>query len=135
MADYPELSAESQAIWEANGAWWGGVMGDGNRWHRELIAPATERLLSIRAGERVLDLACGNGQFSRRMAELGAHVVACDVSASMLQCARSRGVNDIDYRRMDLANPSELAALGEAEFDAAVCTMALMDMAMIGPHC
>ncbi|HYW42840.1 MAG TPA: class I SAM-dependent methyltransferase [Bryobacteraceae bacterium] len=111
-------------------------MGEGNRWHRQLVAPATERLLAIRAGERALELACGNGQFARRLAELGAHVVACDFSSAQLECARRRTVANadrIEYRLADLTKEEDLAGLGAGEFDAAVCNMALMDIAAITP--
>src|SRR5258708_27331174 len=88
--DFPELVRETQEIWEQNARWWDANMGEGNSWHRSLIAPATERLLGIRAGERVLELACGNGQFARCLASLGAHIVACDFSPAFLDCARQR---------------------------------------------
>jgi hypothetical protein len=37
-------------------------MGEGNDWHRLLIAPAVEKLLGVHPDERVLELACGNGK-------------------------------------------------------------------------
>src|ERR1017187_1297554 len=88
--DFPDLTRETQEIWEQNGRWWDANMGEGNKWHTTLVAPATERLLAIQPGESVLELACGNGQFTRRLAHLGAHVVACDFSSSLLDCARLR---------------------------------------------
>ena len=111
-------------------------MGEGNHWHRLLIAPAVEKLLCIQPGERVLELACGNGQFARRLASIGARVVACDSSAAFLDCARlrpSEHADRIEYRPMDLTGEEQLAALGAGEFDAAVCNMALMDIACITP--
>jgi SAM-dependent methyltransferase len=41
--------------------------------------------------------------------------------------------NRIDYRRIDLTNEEELATLGTARFDAAVCNMGLMDIASVTP--
>jgi SAM-dependent methyltransferase len=134
--DFPELARESQTIWEQNGHWWDSNMGEGNKWHSSLIAPATERLLAIRSGEQVLDLACGNGQFTRRLASLGAHVIACDFSASLLECARRRTLDHVDrieYRLLDLTSERQLATLQAGLFDAAVCNMALMDIASITP--
>lgn len=134
--ELPELVRETKEIWEQNAWWWDANMGEGNSWHRSLIAPATERLLGIQAGERVLELACGNGQFARRLASLGAHVVACDFSRAFLDCARQRTGecgDRIDYRLVDLTNEEQTAALGTREFDAAVCNMALMDIATITP--
>ena len=135
-ADFPDLAAESRSIWDENASWWDAKMGEGNDWHRLLIAPAVEKLLSVQPGERVLELACGNGQFARRLASMGARVVACDSSAAFLDCARlrpSEHAERIEYRLIDLTVEEHLAALGTGEFDAAVCNMALMDIACITP--
>ena len=135
-ADFPELARESRDIWDQNARWWDAKMGEGNHWHLSLIAPAVERLLSVQPGERVLELACGNGQFARRLAYLGAHVLACDSSAEFLECARQRTYEHsehLEYRLLDLTSEDHLASFGTGEFDAAVCNMALMDMACITP--
>lgn len=66
-------------------------MGDtGNDFQRLLVAPASERLFNLHPGERVLEIACGNGVFARRLAELGAQVLATDFSTSLLELARAR---------------------------------------------
>ena len=130
------LSGESRDIWNANAGFWDGYFKEGNDFHRLLVGPAAERLLSIQPGEAVLEIACGNGAFARRMADLGAHVVATDFSDVFLERARARSADyadRIDYHRVDATNRDELAALGEGRFDAAVCNMALMDMADIEP--
>src|SRR6476469_7719676 len=105
--DFPDLAGESRDIWEHNASWWDARMGEGNDWHRLLIAPAVERLLGVQPGERVLELACGNGQFARRLEALGARVVACDSSAAFLDCARRRTsehADRIEYRLTDLTS-------------------------------
>jgi hypothetical protein len=58
-ADFPDLAGESRDIWDQNARWWDARMGEGNDWHRLLIAPAVEKLLGVQPGERVLELACG----------------------------------------------------------------------------
>ena len=134
--DFPALASESRAIWNENARWWDNKMGDGNDWQKLLIAPAVERLLQITPGERVLDLACGNGQFTRRLADSGAHVAGIDSSAEFLECARQRPSEHperIEYRQLDLTSEEQLTTLGEREFDAALCNMALMDIACIEP--
>ena len=58
----------------------------------------------------------------------------CDSSAAFLDCARlrtSEHAERIEYRLIDLTREEPLAALGTGEFDAAVCNMALMDIACI----
>jgi 2-polyprenyl-3-methyl-5-hydroxy-6-metoxy-1,4-benzoquinol methylase len=133
--DFPELKDAVRAIWDANADFWNARMGEGNDYHRLLIAPTQERLLAIQPGELILDVACGNGQFARHMARLGARVVAVDVSARMIENARahSSGADAIEYHVVDAADRSALVSLGDRRFDAAVCTMAMMDMASIEP--
>ena len=130
------LNSEVREIWDRNAPWWDERIGEGNKYQTLLIGPATERLLELRPGEVILDVACGNGAFSRRMAQLGARVVAFDFSERMLERARERTTEfreAIEYRLVDATDESQLLALGRERFDAAVCTMALMDMAAIEP--
>ena len=135
--EFSELNREATSVWEKNASWWDAYMGeDGNRTHRELVAPAAERLLEITAGETVLEAACGAGIFARRMAELGAYVVAFDASAAFLEAARERTAKYadlIELHHLDATDEASMLALGQRRFDAAVCNMALMDIADIRP--
>ncbi|MEZ5924132.1 MAG: methyltransferase domain-containing protein [Hyphomicrobiaceae bacterium] len=45
------------------------------------------------AGERVLDLGCGDGALTERLAALGLDVEGVDISEDMLAAARKRGLN------------------------------------------
>lgn len=58
----------------------------------ELGGPAVE-LLAPRPGERILDLGCGDGRLTQRLAELGARVVGVDSSAEQVAAARARGLD------------------------------------------
>ncbi|MEP6759203.1 MAG: methyltransferase domain-containing protein [Actinomycetota bacterium] len=119
--------------WDALASYWDEQMEAGNTWQRTLIAPAVERLLELRAGERVLELSCGNGEFARRMTELGGAVLATDFSEPMLEHARAHG-GDIDYRHLDATDRDAVRALAtDGPFDAAVTNMAIMDMIDIDP--
>ena len=125
-----------RAAWETNAAWWDDYFKEGNDFHLTLVAPPTERLLDVQPGETILDVACGNGAFSRRMAQLGATVVAFDFSEPFIDCARKRTVElkeRIAYHVINATDRAAMLALGEGQFDAAVCTMALMDMQQINP--
>ncbi len=131
-----EFSREVRDIWNQNAAFWDEYMGEGNDFQLVLIGPATERLLNLQQDEFVLDIACGNGNFARRMANLGARVVACDFSEVFVDRARARSADyagRIEYRVIDATDREQLLALGQRHFDAAVCNMALMDMATIDP--
>ena len=59
-------------------------------------------LLPAVTGERVLDIACGQGRMSRYLARLGAEVTGVDISSAMLGKARTQGPDDITYIRADV---------------------------------
>jgi SAM-dependent methyltransferase len=73
--------------------------------------------LAPQPGERILDLGCGDGAVTARLRDLGAHVIGCDISDSLLAAARARG---LDVRRAD---GHELPF--DAEFDAVFSNAAL----------
>lgn len=134
--DLKRANQETRAAWNQNAAFWDERMGEGNDFVEVLIWPATERLLALRHGERVLDIACGNGLTSRRLAALGAKVVAFDFSEEMIAHARARTkahTDRIQYLVLDATDEEALATLPERGFDAALCNMALFDMAEIRP--
>jgi SAM-dependent methyltransferase len=132
-----DIHREANDIWEQNAAFWDERSGDdGLMMQRTLIAPVTEHLLALKPGERVLDIACGNGAFARRMAQQGACVVACDVAPTFIERAKARTIQNADrivYQVIDATDETALLALGKQSFDAAVCTMAMMDMPVIEP--
>lgn len=63
------LNEQVRGIWNQNADFWDGRMGEGNDFHKFLIEPAQLQLLNIIGGETILDAACGNGQFARKMAD------------------------------------------------------------------
>jgi 2-polyprenyl-3-methyl-5-hydroxy-6-metoxy-1,4-benzoquinol methylase len=134
--DVKRANEETRNAWNQNAAFWDRRMGEGNDFVEVLVWPATERLLELRAGERVLDVACGNGLSSRRLAAMGAEVVAFDFSEEMIQHARERTAKQadrIDYLVLDATDEAALLSLGTRSFDSAICNMALFDMAEIDP--
>jgi SAM-dependent methyltransferase len=133
--EFPEHAEDNRRIWEANALWWDDRIGDGNDFQTMLIEPATERLLQVTPGDLILDVACGAGRFARRMAELGAQVVAFDQSNSFIERARERTPQGaaVEYHNINAASSDKVLSLGLHRFDKAVCTMALMDMPEITP--
>src|SRR5262249_37047528 len=65
-------------------------------------APVLE-LLAPRAGERILDLGCGDGVLTEKIVASGAAVVAVDAAPDMIAAARVRGIDARVMRGQDLA--------------------------------
>ena len=98
-----------------------------NRWTSETyrknaayvpaLGAAVLELLNPRSGERILDLGCGEGSLTERIAAAGASVVGVDVSEEMVAGARARG---LDARVMDAVRLPF-----DGEFDAVFSNAAL----------
>lgn len=100
----------------------------GDLWHRTYLDPALFETLGDVAGLRVLDLACGNGHNTRRLARMGAEVIGVDISEALIARNRAREERDglgVQYYTADAAHLDMLAA---GMFDLVVCQMALMDI-------
>lgn len=74
-------------------------------------------LLAPRAGESILDLGCGDGVLTEKLAAAGARVLGVDSSETMLAAARARG---LDVRQVD-----GQALPFDAQFDAVFTNAAL----------
>ena len=108
--------------------WWSA----GQTARQQIYGAATEMMLDlagVQAGSRVLDVAAGTGESTlmtaRRVGPKG-HVLAADVSASMLnvaaEAARQAGLANVETRVMNAEN----IELDSDSFDAVICRIALM---------
>ena len=62
------------------------------RFVADLGAPVVD-LLAPRAGERILDLGCGDGVLTAKLASMGCHVIGVDASAPQIEAARKLGLD------------------------------------------
>ncbi len=82
-----------------------------------LLAGALVEALQPQAGERILDLGCGDGFLTQQIAESGATLVGVDSSPQMIRAATERGV--------DARHASGEALPFDQEFDAVFSNAAL----------
>ncbi|WP_281544379.1 malonyl-ACP O-methyltransferase BioC [Grimontia sp. SpTr1] len=72
-------------------------------------------------GKTVLDLGCGTGYFTKQILEQGANMIALDLSDKMLEQARSRCGDCVDYVSAD----AEALPLADNSVDIAFSSLAL----------
>jgi 2-polyprenyl-3-methyl-5-hydroxy-6-metoxy-1,4-benzoquinol methylase len=130
-----DLNKETHEAWEMNAEVWDTRMGDeGNDFFNILCWPALASLLNIQPDSHILDIACGNGLTTRRLAELGAQVTAFDFSSNLIEKAKIRladHASQVNFQVIDATNEAQLLSLGEGKYDSALSNMALFDMANI----
>ena len=93
-------------------------------YHEKVIKPNLLRVIGDSRGKRVLDVACGEGFFSRALTAAGAHVTGADIAPELIAIAKKLGPADITY----LAAPASRMPLPDASFDAGICVLALQNI-------
>jgi ubiquinone/menaquinone biosynthesis C-methylase UbiE len=122
MTSYDEYAAEYAALIQSRDEW-------GFSPYLDLVVPALLQVVGQVRGKRVLDACCGEGHFSRLLAERGAAVVGVDISPNLIAQARQKESLEkqgISYLVHDLAEP--LPQYGDA-FDLITCNLGLNDVA------
>jgi SAM-dependent methyltransferase len=112
------LHVRRQAMW-ASGAF--AAIGMRLRIVGELLCEAVD----LRAGERVLDVAAGNGNATLAAARRFARVTSTDYVAALLERSRHRAATDGLDVRFEVADPEELP-YPDASFDVVFSTFGVM---------
>ncbi|MCG3123447.1 MAG: Ubiquinone biosynthesis O-methyltransferase [Phycisphaerales bacterium] len=142
----------SDTSWDHVAEWYDKLIDERRSDHHEnVILPGVLRLLRPVAGMRVLDLACGQGDFCRRLSGLGVRAVGVDASTKLIEAARNAsegsagGADENDGGEgnaepvfvvgdaRELGAVAGLSAGGDEKFDAVTSIMALMNMDPLGP--
>lgn len=125
--------------WEKGADFFDERWGDqGDEFHHDVFAPTAERMLGLEHGSSVIEFACGNGGFARRLGRAGMKVLATDLSPSLIAHAERRTETisdqsvDVTYQTVDATNERAILNCG-GPFDAAVCIMGVMSMPMLRP--
>jgi len=125
-----ELPLKDDEGWEHVAGWYDQLVSERRSDHHdEVVHPGVLRLLETKAGERILDVACGQGELCRLIAsqrlEGGeAAVVGVDASPTLIEAARERSPEHLTFEVGDAQSLDE--NLGE--FDGACCVLALMNI-------
>jgi 2-polyprenyl-3-methyl-5-hydroxy-6-metoxy-1,4-benzoquinol methylase len=100
--------------------------------YADSVSTALFELLGPVTGLHLLDAACGHGRISREPARRGATVEGLDLSEALIEkalAAEREQQLGIRYQHADIAT----APLGNARFDAVVCSFGLSDIDNLDP--
>ena len=113
-------------LWDQASRWYDTLVGSqGTDFQKDIIMPGVFEMLNPKKGDRILDLACGQGVFSRFLSHKGMHVEGLDSSAELINHAKSRSNSKIRFRVGDVADSKNFA---KDRFDGMACLMAIQNI-------
>lgn len=117
--------------WSGVADWYDALVGEaGSEFHQHVVLPGALRLLAPAKGQRVCDIACGQGVLCRLLAERGVEATGIDAAEPLIRAARERGPSNIRY---EVGDARDLSFLSVESFDAAACLLALQNIHPIAP--
>lgn len=116
-------------VWDEASEAWMSFVREGKDYYRdELNNPATFKLVGDIKGERVLDLACGEGYNTRILAKKGAKVTGIDFSQKIIEKAREKEAEQNLGITYIVSDAADLKALPSNSFDMVTCFMSMQDI-------
>src|SRR3989338_185688 len=101
--------------WEKVSTWYNNLLETSeDSYHKQVILPNVLAMLDIKKGEKMLDLACGQGFFAREFLKKGALVAGVDISPSLIEFARKNSPKEIDFR---VSSADDLREFANGIFD------------------
>ena len=118
-------------LWDQASRWYDSLVGmSGSDYHQTIVIPGVFKMLELKPGRRILDLACGQGVFSRFLLGKKMKPEGLDSSEELLRMARSRSAKSILYH---LGNAGDSKLLDGRQFDGIACLLAVQNMEEIEP--
>lgn len=112
--------------WGQVADWYDALVGEsGSEYHRQVVLPGVMRLLDLRPGRKMIDIACGQGVLCRLAQHAGAEVMGVDAAGELIEAARRRGPASIRYQVVDAR---ELSGVPADTFDVAACVLAIQNI-------
>lgn len=125
----PAAQSSGDRGWDKVAAWYDKLVGaSGSDYHRNVILPATERLLGDLKGLSVIDVCCGQGVLIEPLLKAGVgSYLGVDASPRLIQAAKQRHTRD---QRVALvtADVCQDGAWNAEPHDVAACLMAVHDV-------
>lgn len=151
-----------ETSWEPVAGWYDNMLSgeaSGDTYQAKVILPNLVRILPAKkseksegsagsggTGRKILDIACGQGFFSRAYAAAGAEVLGVDISSELIKLARekqkegqkaaaatagakkSSGGSPSQLPRFEIASASRISVAKPQSFDAAIIVLALQNI-------
>lgn len=118
--------------WGKVAQWYHETVEDKASYQRDLIMPNLMRLMDIRPGQKILDLGCGEGLFTRRFAKAGAEVTAIDISKELVEIAKREATNENEHYKFQprffVSDAARIPMVADASQDIVLINLALQNI-------
>ncbi len=92
-----DKSKKNDTSWNKVSSWYDELLKDDESYQAKVVLPNILRFLSLKKGELVYDLACGQGYFANVFAHEGALVVASDLSKNLIETAKKNSKEKVSF--------------------------------------
>jgi len=115
--------------WNNVASWYDELFKNDDSYQAKVVLPNLLRILDLKTGEQVYDLACGQGYFANVFAHMGANVVASDLSKNLIETAKKNSKEKISF----YISPAHRAQfLKDVSIDTIVVVLAIQNIENVG---
>lgn len=128
MRTLPKLKRDTS--WGEVAEWYHDLLtSNPDSYQAKVILPNLLRLMGIKRGEIVADIACGEGFFARAFNAAGAKVIAADISPELIAIARKNSPKEIEF---NVASAHDFGGIKGASIDKVAIILGLQNIADAG---
>jgi ubiquinone/menaquinone biosynthesis C-methylase UbiE len=111
--------------WGNVAEWYFKYLQDEDSYQSQVIAPNLLRLMDIKPGEKILDLACGSGFFSELFHAQGGEVIGVDIAPELIELARKHASPEIKFI---VASADDIQDIPSGSIQKIACILALQNI-------
>ena len=125
----PQSEKKIDSSWGKVATWYDNHLEkDTDSYHAKVVHPHLLRMLGVVKGKRILDLACGQGIFSRMLAEKGAFIIGADIGKELIAIAEKNN-KEHAFKAHYFVTPShDLYMVKNGTIDILVCVLAIQNI-------
>ena len=112
--------------WNKVASWYDKLLEkDDDSFQQKVILPNLLRSIKLDKNQVILDLACGQGFFSRILAEGGTKVIASDISPELISIAKKYPIKNIQYH---VSSADNIGFCADKSVDQIIIILALQNI-------
>ena len=131
-----DTKSEAKTSWGPVASWYDKhLVQGGDTYHEKVVYPNLLRVIGEVKGLHVLDLACGQGQFSQLLASNDAYVTGVDIGKELITIAEKNNL-DHKFKLHYFTSPShDLYMVKDKTQDIVLCVLALQNIEQLQDTC